>query len=697
MVTVAVTASAYDFKAGGLCYQINGTNVTVVQDDSYATTLSGALNIPSQVTNNGTTYTVNTIGIDAFNGCSGITSIVIPNTVKMIYNRAFQGCLGLTSFNLPASVTYIAASALQYCDNLTTITVDSNNQTYDSRNNCNAICHTSLNNLCRACNTTVIPSSIQAIDYMAFSGCKITSIDIPENVKSIFDQAFSNCSNLATVTLPSTLQTMGKFVFEYCSALTSITIPASVVLIDEGILSGCSSLESIVVDSQNQYYDSRDNCNAIITKNYNQSYAPAKPANILIQGCKNTTIPATVTTIGKNAFKECPITDIEITEGVKKIETSGFNYCTSLKTVTLPASLENIGIYGFNGCSGLTDIYAYPTGGSVTLQPNAWMNMNQASCNLHVYPEDYNYYSTADQWKEFNVIPDLGLSGQAMYLIGSFNGWDQNSQLPLLKGADGKWTITQAMDAGAEFKFRNEDGTWIGGDSNGNFLITKEQVENGTELTMIVGGGNNFQIPVAGEWTFTVDRENNTLVVSGEWNEQVIDPAMYIIGSFNDWDQNTQEAMTPGENNTWTITKTLEMGAQMKFRDEFGTWYGAFADGNFVVTKEQVEHGTAITLNTGDGYNNIEIPVAGTWTFTITRGEQMTLVISGNWPSDFPTGDVTGDGNVDIDDVNAVINIILKVKTEDDYPGVANINGDGEVDVDDMNAIINIILGQSNN
>ena len=74
----------------------------------------------------------------------------------------------------------------------------------------------------------------------------------------------------------------------------------------------------------------------------------------------------------------------------------------------------------------------------------------------------------------------------------------------------------------------------------------------------------------------------------------------------------------------------------------------------------------------------------------------MKLVITKK-AADLKVGDVTGDGNVDIDDVNAVINIILKVKTEDDYPGVANINGDGEVDVDDMNAIINIILGQSSN
>lgn len=222
---------------------------------------------------------------------------------------------------------------------------------------------------------------------------------------------------------------------------------------------------------------------------------------------------------------------------------------------------------------------------------------------------------------------------ESLSIRGSFNNWGETA---MTAGENNIWTITQEMAAGAEFKFYNENGKWIGGAADGNFVITKEQVENGTALTLVVDGGNNFQIPVEGTWTLTVDKTNNTLVVSGDWVEQTIDPAMYIIGSFNEWNQDTQEAMTAGENNTWTITKTFEAGVTMKFRDEMGVWYGAEANNNFVVTQEQVENGTEIILNTGNGFNDIEIPVAGTWTFTITRGEVMTLVISGEWEQQQP-------------------------------------------------------------
>ncbi|MBR1803545.1 MAG: hypothetical protein IJ775_01380, partial [Muribaculaceae bacterium] len=70
--------------------------------------------------------------------------------------------------------------------------------------------------------------------------------------------------------------------------------------------------------------------------------------------------------------------------------------------------------------------------------------------------------------------------------------------------------------------------------------------------------------------------------------------------------------------------------------------------------------------------------------------------VTADLPNDNPVtpGDVDGDNKVDVSDVNAVINIILKTKTTEDYPNYADVNGDGKVDVADVNAIINMILGQ---
>ncbi|MBP3739234.1 MAG: hypothetical protein J6I72_09335, partial [Muribaculaceae bacterium] len=103
-----------------------------------------------------------------------------------------------------------------------------------------------------------------------------------------------------------------------------------------------------------------------------------------------------------------------------------------------------------------------------------------------------------------------------LYLAGNMTNWGEG-KLAMTLGEDGKFTITQAMEAGAEFKFIDQDGTWIGGDADGNFEVQREQVVNGTELSLLLNAGNNFQIPVAGTWTLTVDKETMKLVISGEW------------------------------------------------------------------------------------------------------------------------------------------------------------------------------------
>ncbi len=110
------------------------------------------------------------------------------------------------------------------------------------------------------------------------------------------------------------------------------------------------------------------------------------------------------------------------------------------------------------------------------------------------------------------------MKSQATYLIGSFNGWNDATMVALTKNADGKWVGIQAMDANGTFKFKDENGTWIGAESNGNCIVQYEFVKNGAALHLAVPG-QNFEIPVAGTWTFTVDRDSNpmTVVISGDW------------------------------------------------------------------------------------------------------------------------------------------------------------------------------------
>ena len=118
VVLLPVLASAYDAKISGIYYNFSGYEATVTYQkfqDYYISDYSGSVVIPELVTYDGKTYSVTSIGDNAFYGCSGLTSITIPNGVTSIGYWAFSGCTSLTSVTIPNSVTYIGYKAFSKC------------------------------------------------------------------------------------------------------------------------------------------------------------------------------------------------------------------------------------------------------------------------------------------------------------------------------------------------------------------------------------------------------------------------------------------------------------------------------------------------------------------------------------------------------------------------------------------------------
>lgn len=163
----------------------------------------------------------------AFNECTKLESVILPSEVTRIGNWAFTTCNSLNTITIPASVTDIGAGAFAGCINMISMTVDTENTVYDSREDCNAIIHSSTN--------TVV------------AGCK--NMTIPEGVTSIGDWALNGMGSLTSVVLPSSLTSIGTGAFSWCWSLPSITIPANVTSIGGGAFEGCSNLTSVTVEN----------------------------------------------------------------------------------------------------------------------------------------------------------------------------------------------------------------------------------------------------------------------------------------------------------------------------------------------------------------------------------------------------------------------------------------------------------------
>lgn len=327
--TPEVKAQEETFSDGRFLYHVTDSakvGISSLYADSLVMThprYGGTLTIPGSVEHEGKTYEVTKIMAEGFEGCD-MEHVVISEGVETIGKYAFSGCMHLQSISIPASVRQIDMPVACMCDELTSITVNDFNQKYDSRNNCNGVIESVNNKLVWGIATTKIPKTVKAIGNDAYNSCTaLREMHIPEGVEEVYADAFHGCINLKTLYVPSTISNFAP-----------------------GAMGYTNKLERIVVSPDNEDYDSREDCNAIIDK-----YDDA-----VILGCAATRLPSDILSLGDWSFAGTNIRNIDIPEGVENIGYNAFYCCHQLESVTLPDSLEWIGADAFFGCTNLKSI-----------------------------------------------------------------------------------------------------------------------------------------------------------------------------------------------------------------------------------------------------------------------------------------------------------------------------------------------------
>ena len=212
--------------------------------------ISGAVDIPASVPDNGVTLSVVEIAEEAFYQCTGLTGVTIPNSVTSIEGSAFAST-GLTTVTIPGGVTTIGTFVFDQCNELKRIEVAAESTTFTSVDGVLFSADKSTLVYCPngRSGTYAVPDGVTTIGATAFAHCALLEgVSLPAGVTRIEASAFQDCNRLKAFTLPQGVEEIGDYAFGMCQKLTEILIPHSVTVLGIRAFAGCMGLSKVFLE-----------------------------------------------------------------------------------------------------------------------------------------------------------------------------------------------------------------------------------------------------------------------------------------------------------------------------------------------------------------------------------------------------------------------------------------------------------------
>ncbi len=606
--------------------------------------------------------------------CNGFSTIEIPDTVTVIGTEAFKNCAKLESIDIPDSVTLIEASAFENCSSLQ--------------------------------GKVVVPNSVTGMGDAVFKNCaKITEAVLPNIRKNIMKSAFEGCTSLEKIVLPDTVTTIREYAFKNCTSLKEITWSKSINAIWEYAFVYCDSLEKI---------DIPDTVTSI-----------GKGAFYDCDGLTSVSIPNSVTSIGAKLFYDCDaLTDVKLGNGITGLTESMFQHCDALANVVVPYRAASIGNNVFKDCVKLTEV-TIPRG-TTSIQTTAFS-----------YPDILTIYGVSGTTAE-TYAGNIGAKFVAIDKPATGVTLSK-SELTLNKGQSAKLLVTiepnDFTDA-TKWKTSNEsivtvadDGTvkavgvgtatvsFIAGNTKASCTVTVLQPVTRLSFTKSsheLDGGDTVQLGV----NITPEDAANKNIVFSSSDESIatVDQAGLVTALKKGTATITVEAQDgsgckatckitvltnatvcktvdelqskhnydPNSSELWVYTQLGAKKLSITFSEETNVEEGS--DYIFIYTKDN----TLVGKYTGTELAGKTIEVEGdTVKIKLTSDEVMceygfavTKLVADKDDGDAITGDINGDGKVDVSDLIRLKKYIADYTTE--IAGNADLTGDGVVDILDL-------------